>query len=263
MAQGGSSGGSSRVSQIQGSTTPYSRAISLATQTTNNSLPRRPAPSVALDTHQCFFWGFEPRGELRGGAVELLRSRGGGDLLRGERGKFETSVLVLRGAARRPQNFFGTFRWPYAFPPLFSEHPETFGGTEKAQKHLTRGSPLTAFWLAPRGEPRGGADRYPRIQGGSSPPVPPCSKDSGPHEKVDRKTQFSDLDLDNFSECFKELTQLLFTKIACIGIRFAYFIILDSIMTRKPQFCMQNTDLVEKLNIIVKMWQFEVYFKFF
>ena len=59
---------------------------------------------------------------------------------------------------------------------------------------------------------------------------PPCSKDSGPHEKVDRKTQFSGLDLDNFSECFKELTELLFTKIACIGIRYAYFAILGSVM---------------------------------
>ena len=73
------------------------------------------------------------QGGSSGGSSRTSQIQGGGDLLRGERDKFETSVLVLRGAARRPQTFFGTFRWPYAFPPSFSEHPETFGGTEEAK----------------------------------------------------------------------------------------------------------------------------------
>ena len=79
------------------------------------------------------------KGGAQGGADELLRSRGGGAPLRGERDKFKTTVLVLRGAARRPQKIFGTFRWPYAFFPSFSEHPESFGGVEKTK--TTRSEP--------------------------------------------------------------------------------------------------------------------------
>ena len=66
-----------------------------------------------------------------------------------------------------------TYRWPYAFSPLFSEHPETFGGTEEAKKHVARGSPHRLLAGA-KGGAQGGEDRSPRIQGGAHPLSPPA-----------------------------------------------------------------------------------------
>ena len=58
----------------------------------------------------------------------------------------------------------------------------------------------------------------------------PCSKESGPQIKVSRKVQISELDLRNLSECFRKVLEILFTKITSIGIRYAYFATLGSVM---------------------------------
>ena len=42
--------------------------------------------------------------------------------------------------------------------------------------------------------------------------------------------QISELDLHNLSECFRKVLEILFTKITSIGIRYAYFAILWSVM---------------------------------
>ena len=45
---------------------------------------------------------------------------------------------------------------------------------KRLKLHRARASPLTVFWLAPRGEPRGGADRFLRSRGGAHPLAPPA-----------------------------------------------------------------------------------------
>ena len=128
---------------------------------------------VIVYTNQCFFWGFEPRGELRGGSSRASQIQGGGDLLRGERGKFETSVLVLRGAARRPQKMLAPFGGLTRFPLHFQSILRRLEGLKRLKTHDER-LPPHRLLAGAKGGAQGGADRYPRIQGGSSPPVPPC-----------------------------------------------------------------------------------------
>ena len=132
-----------------------------------------------------------------------------------------------------PRNLLVPFGGLTRFPLYFQSILRRLEGLKRLKPHCER-LPPHRLLAGAKGGAQGGADRYPRIQGGAHPPVPPCSKDSGPHEKVDRKVQISNLDLDNLLECFRMLTQLLLKKITWIGIRCVYFNIFSSVVLTLP-----------------------------
>ena len=87
--------------------------------------------------------------------------------------KFETSVLVLRAPLGAPRFFLAPFGGLTRFPLHFQSILRRLEGLKRLKTH-DEGLPPHRLLAGAKGGAQGGADRYPRIQGGELTPCPPC-----------------------------------------------------------------------------------------